>query len=69
MTGRPSKGERHVVVTRPHRVVADSLMAHAKEQGVSISDYVADVLARHEGLDHLAPTPPKTKQPKLPLKG
>lgn len=56
--GRPSKGDRDHLVTRPQRPVGDRVRMRAEELGYeSVSDYVAAVLAVHEGLAHLAPQP------------
>ena len=67
--GRPHKGDRDLLVTRPHRRVGDAVRASAESQGyASISEYVAAVLAEHEGLAELAPEPVKnTSQEELPL--
>lgn len=51
--GRPYKGDRDHIVTRPSRLVGDVIRQRADEAGLTISDYVADVLARAHGL----PTP------------
>lgn len=56
--GRPSKGDRIVAYSRPHRAVRESCEASARDQGYSnLSDYIAAVLAVHEGLPELAPQP------------
>lgn len=67
MAGRPHKGDRHVMVTRAPREVADSVMDHASRQGVSISEYIATALAEHEGLSHLAPVK-NLPQERLPIR-
>ena len=57
-TGRPSKGDRVVTYTRPHRLVREACEASAIAQGYeSLSDYIAAVLAEREGLTDLAPQP------------
>ncbi len=48
--GRPSKGDRDHIVTRPSRVIGDLVRQRADEAGLTISDYVANVLARAHGL-------------------
>ena len=48
--GRPSKGDRDHIVTRPSRVVGDLVRQRADEAGLTISDYVASVLARAHGV-------------------
>ena len=68
-TGRPSKGDRVVLYSRPHRKVREAVEASALRAGYdTISDYVAAVLAEHEGLTDLAPAPSKhPEQKELPL--
>lgn len=54
MAGRPHKGDRVLLQTRPHREVWDAIRARAREAGASsVSQYVADVLAMHVGKDDL----------------
>jgi len=67
--GRPSKGDRVVLYSRPHREVRAAVEASAARAGYdAVSDYVAAVLAQHEGLDALAPAPNKhPNQKELPL--
>jgi hypothetical protein len=61
--GRPSKGDRDHLVTRPARPIAEAVRAAASELGYdSVSDYVAAVLAERHGLDHLAPLPSHSGQ-------
>lgn len=56
--GRPSKGDRDLLVTRPARAVGDAVRESAEREGYySISEYVAAVLAAHEGMPELAPHP------------
>ena len=65
--GRPSKGDRVVAYSRPHRVVREACEANAREQGYeSLSDYIAAVLALHEGYPDLAPQPSRDREA-LPL--
>jgi hypothetical protein len=66
--GRPGKGDRDLLVTRPARAVGDVVRARADEAGLSISEYVAAVLADTHGLPELAPTAIHTSgQTELPL--
>jgi hypothetical protein len=53
--GRPCKGDRDHIVTRPSRVVGDLVRQRAEEAGLTISDYVAAVLARAHGVPEAAP--------------
>jgi len=56
--GRPSKGARDHLVTRPPAALGRAVRESAEREGYeSISDYLAAVLATHEGLPQLAPTP------------
>jgi hypothetical protein len=66
--GRPSKGDRDVIVTRPARPLGNVVRARADEAGITISEYVAMVLARAHGMPEFAPVPSATpKQEVLPL--
>lgn len=54
MAGRPHKGDRVLLQTRPHREVWDQINEEARKSGASsLSQYVADVLAAHVGRDDL----------------
>lgn len=68
MTGRPHKGARRVIVTRPAQPVADVVLREAAAAGMTISDYVAGILARAVGLPQYVPVPPAQDQQELPLK-
>ena len=66
--GRPSKGDRDMLVTRPARVIGDAVRARADEAGLTISEYIATVLANVHALPEYAPkarTP--SSQEELPL--
>ena len=65
--GRPYKGDRDHIVTRPSRVVGDLVRQHAEEAGLTISDYVAAVLARAHGVPEAAPLNRDPEQEVLPL--
>lgn len=66
--GRPSKGERVVMVTRPALPLGDVIRDRAAERGQTISDYIATVLAHAHGLDQYAPvTGASADQGVLPL--
>ena len=66
--GRPSKGDRDVIVTRPARPLGNVVRARADEAGMTISEYVAMVLARAHGMPEFAPAPSATtEQGVLPL--
>ncbi len=65
--GRPNKGDRDLLVTRAPRAVGDVVRERADIAGLTISDYVAGVLARTHGLPDLAPEP-DPDQAELPLR-
>jgi hypothetical protein len=52
---RASKGDRDIMVTRPARAVGDSVRHRAQQSGLSISEYIAAVLAYDAGMPDLAP--------------
>ena len=68
MTGRPHKGARRVIMTRPAQPVADVVLREAAAAGMTISDYVAGILARAVGLPQYVPESPAQDQQELPLK-
>jgi hypothetical protein len=51
MTGprNASKGDRAQIMARPHRIVYDIVKREAAELGISMGQYVADVLAHYVG--------------------
>ena len=65
--GRPYKGDRDHIVTRPSRVVGDLVRQRADEAGLTISDYVASVLARAHGVPEADLLTPDRNQEVLPL--
>lgn len=58
-----------MLYSRPHRKVRAAVEASAARAGYeAVSDYVAAVLAEHEGLSELAPAPAKhPDQKEFPL--
>lgn len=67
--GRKSKGDRHLIASRVPRAIADRAFAEAGERGMSMSDFVAAVLAeRYERTDLIAMAEP-TQEERLPLTG
>jgi uncharacterized MAPEG superfamily protein len=59
--GRPSKGDRDVLVTRPAAVLGQAVRASAEREGFeSLSAYIAAVLAAHEGMTQYAPQPQRS---------
>lgn len=66
--GRPSKGARGHLVTRPHTELDALVRASAHALGMSVSDYLAWKLAEVHGRPELAPPPPDSStQGTLPL--
>lgn len=65
--GRPYKGDRDHIVTRPSRVVGDLVRQRADEAGLTISDYVADLLARAHGVSEPRSAARDRGQEVLPL--
>ncbi len=65
--GRPSKGDRDVIITRPARPLGDVVRARADEAGLSISEYVASVLAEVHHLPQYAPQARPPQPEELPL--
>lgn len=64
--GRPHKGERALLQTRPWLEVTELVRHRQKSAGVSsLSQYIADVLAIHVGRPHLAVE--VGSHPQLPL--
>lgn len=48
--GTPCKGDRVLTVSRLQRPVSERVQAEASRHGVSVSAYIADVLAAHLGM-------------------
>lgn len=67
--GQPHKGERAYIATRPPKRVADALRAQADQRGMSVSEYVAAVLAQDVGLPDAVPLRQPKTQRELPLTG
>ncbi len=67
--GRPSKGERDLLVTRPAVPVGQAIRTRADACGLTISEYVASVLAEHVGLPDLAPAAKPKRDQELPMTG
>jgi hypothetical protein len=65
--GRIHKGDRDQFITRVARPVGDAIRAKAAAAGMSYTDYVAAVLAEHEGMPELAPRPVAAGQGELPI--
>ncbi len=66
--GRPSKGDRDSIITRPMRPLGDVVRAKADEAGMTISEYVAKILAEVHGMPQYAPvTSAPSDQRELPL--
>ncbi len=53
-SGRRSKGPRVVMTTRLPDPLADAVRAYAERDGLSYSDAIANVVARHFGMAPVA---------------
>lgn len=62
--GRPGKGDRHVVTARVPVQHAEELFARADALGISLSEYLAGVIARDLAQP---PVAPPTQQEAMPL--
>jgi len=57
--GRPSKGDRDAMMIRPARSLGTLVREEAERRDMTISDYVATLLAEAHDRPDLAPTPPR----------
>ena len=55
--GRPGKGDRDALITDVAVPLGEAVRARADQAGLSVSDYVATILAKEHGLPEHAPTP------------
>lgn len=62
---QPHRGDRHLVASRLPRNLADVVLAEAKRQGLSYSEYIARVLADAHGIQ--LPTADTGGQEALPI--
>lgn len=67
--GRPSKGERDLLVTRPAAPIGQAIRARADASELTISEYIARLLAEHVGLPDLAPAVEPKHDQELPMTG
>lgn len=65
--GQPHKGDRVLLQARPPREVWDAVHIAASEAGLSVSQYVADLLAQHVGRPDLVRELGKSRREELPL--
>lgn len=65
--GRPSKGDRDAMMIRPARPLGTLVRDEADRRNMTISDYVATVLAEAHDRQDLAPTPPRSMDKELPF--
>lgn len=63
----PHKGDRLAHTIRPPRAVSDALRDEAASHGLSLSQYVADLLAIHVGRPDLARDLGRPEEGRLPL--
>ncbi len=52
--GRPSKGRRAPLLTRPPAALAEAVRAEAERLDMTYSDYIANVLAEKHGFPPVA---------------
>jgi hypothetical protein len=66
--GRKSKGVRELLGTRPDTVLAEAARGRVDELGISMSDYLATLLARDLNMPQYAPkTPAPVHHMELPI--
>lgn len=65
--GRHSKGERELLGTRPARALADAARVRADDLGMSMSDYLATLIAQDLDMMSYAPTPNDPTRVELPI--
>lgn len=65
--GRKSKGPRELLGTRPAVPLADAARTRADELGLSISDYLATLLATDLDMLQYAPRPTDPTRLELPI--
>lgn len=67
--GRKSKGDRQALLSRVPDPIAEAVRERAEERGMTVSDYIASLLAREVGMTELAPEAPATvhHQEELPI--
>lgn len=66
---QPHKGDRELVSSRLPRPLADLVREAAQARDISISAYIAEVLADRHGLTDLVPLTKPTDKGTLPLTG
>lgn len=64
---RASKGDRDIMVTRMPRVLGDEVRQRAADRGITLSDYIAGLLAADLGRPELGPAPCLDQE--LPMTG
>lgn len=65
--GRPSKGDRDQFVVRTSRTLGEQVRHGADSAGLTLSDYIALLLAQAHGMPEEAPLRPINGQEVLPL--
>ena len=66
--GRPGKGDRQLFATRAPRPLADVIRRRADEAGLTLSDYIASILATAHDMPEFVHAPnPQTLSEELPL--
>lgn len=66
---QPHKGDRELFATRLPLPVGDLVRAAAAQRGISMSEYLAQVVAAHHGRADLVPATQLKSRGELPLTG
>lgn len=69
MAGRKHKGDRELFAGRIPSDVAAACREEMAERGMSMTDYIAAVMAERHGLANRAPMQPARKDSELPMTG
>jgi hypothetical protein len=56
--GRPAKGDRQALLSRVPAPLGEAVKAQADMRGMSVSDYIAALLAQNLGMPELVANPP-----------
>ena len=65
--GRPSKGQRELLGTRPLIPLVEAARNRADELGLTVSDYLATLIAQDTNLPQFAPRQPEASRMELPI--
>lgn len=65
--GRKSKGARELLGTRPAEKLAEAARLRADELGMTMSDYLATLIAEDLDMPQYAPQPPRDRAAELDI--